>query len=190
MYFKQVDEIITGTKTQTRRIVRVGEELWPDYVNPQGGYSPAVVAKRLKWQVGRDYAVSPGRGKSGVWIYRTGKAVSWLTPTRKLSRLDMDISLSDGWKPLRIRLLEIRREPLQDITEVDARAEGYPEDEDERKCGYCDWGEQVVDPPPSVACICSPATWYRDLWNSINTRKGTRWDDSPHVWVLEFEVVR
>ena len=29
---------------------------------------------------------------------------------------------------------------------------------------------------------------YARVWDSINTRKGTRWADNPAVWVLAFEV--
>jgi len=60
----------------------------------------------------------------------------------------------------RVEIVSIRRELLQNITEEDARAEG-------------------------VASVAE----YRALWDSINDRKGTRWDDNPLVWVISFKLV-
>jgi hypothetical protein len=57
------EKVLRDEKTQTRRIVKPGETLWcrndgADYVADGNG--------RKKWQVGRTYAVQPGRGKSAV----------------------------------------------------------------------------------------------------------------------------
>jgi len=43
--------------------------------------------------------------------------------------------------------------------------------------------------------IVKPLNWvsldmrlvFEALWDSINTKKGTRWEDNPEVWVLTFE---
>jgi hypothetical protein len=171
MYFKQIDEIVAGTKTQTRRIVKENEmplTSWtPDHIT-----DVVIMRKngpttdfRLKWQVGRDYAVSPGRGKPGVW---------WREATKHYPPQWTEFFIDEcGWNPLRIRLTAIRQEYVQDISEEDALAEGYgdwPYDPNVKHPNYFDW--------------------YRDLWQSINTRKGTRWQDNPLCWVLEFQVVK
>jgi len=66
------DMILRGEKTQTRRVAKPGETWEP--------YSEAVITssyrlplphqmspvKRVKWQVGKTYALQPGRGKSEV----------------------------------------------------------------------------------------------------------------------------
>ena len=137
MIFRQWRQVLDGTKTQTRRLWREGDYTW---ITPElGAVEPPFVRilevsrhdsqdhHRLRWAVGRDYAVQPGR---------TEKSLG------------------------RIKILEIRREHLQEISEQDAIAEG-------------------VD---SVAS-------YAALWDSINTKKGTRWADNPDVWVLTFELV-
>lgn len=36
----------------------------------------------------------------------------------------------------------------------------------------------------------TPEGAYRALWQSINKKKGVRWQDNPDVWVIEFELVR
>ena len=63
----------------------------------------------------------------------------------------------------RFRLLSIRQELLQAITNADARAEGL---------GY--------------ACPINP---FARLWNDIHTTPGTRWLDNPQVFALTFELV-
>jgi hypothetical protein len=60
-------QVLDGTKTQTRRLVKPGEEL----INP--GFGATVLQEadnmtgyRNKWTVGRTYAVQPGRGKEAI----------------------------------------------------------------------------------------------------------------------------
>lgn len=56
--------VLSGQKTQTRRLVKLGETLitdsllFGDRILMGSGY--------CKWQVGRTYAVQPGRGKKAV----------------------------------------------------------------------------------------------------------------------------
>jgi hypothetical protein len=178
MIFKQVQEIIEGTKTQTRRVVKGGEFGVPTKY-PNGVYSPRLVigevkkwhpihqpdTARLKWQVGRDYAVVPKRGEPGVWWHPMAK--TWRGPTRKLSGLDVEIA----------RITSIHREPLQAITEADAIAEGC-----KGKTVYTGYTNE--DQPDYDM---TPRDVYRELWESINGAGS--WDKAGDVWVIEFEVV-
>lgn len=59
-----------------------------------------------------------------------------------------------------VRFTKIHSEHLQSITHDDALAEG-------------------------VGSVLE----YKALWNSINKKKGIRWDDNPRVWVITFEYV-
>lgn len=66
----------------------------------------------------------------------------------------------------RILITGIRRERLRDISMYDIECEGVVigrHDETYKRFG--------------------------ELWNSIHTKSGTRWQDNPDVWVLEFELV-
>jgi len=75
----------------------------------------------------------------------------------------------------RFRLLNIRREHLQDISARDAINEGV------ELSGLQDY--------PAYAFSDNVLRRFAELWDSINTKPGTRWQDNPEVWVLEFEVI-
>jgi hypothetical protein len=97
MIFQHYIDVIDGTKTQTRRVVKDGETLHPAAITGLRSIDdqkPWIwTAKRwLKWQVGRTYAIQAGR--SGPTLGR-------------------------------FRLTGIRRESLWEITAEDAEAEGY-----------------------------------------------------------------
>ena len=64
-----------------------------------------------------------------------------------------------------LRVLDVRVERVQRITDREARAEGVGE-----------WG-------------CDTIEVFQDLWDSINARRGHAWDTNPWVWVVEFEEV-
>lgn len=162
MLFKPelIAEIKAGRKTQTRRVVKPGEtalRATDDHVYyteipgkfSYTGLTTSIITEavydansRIKWQVGRVYAICPGRGKPGVGF---------------------------------IRLTAIQQERVQDIRDAGALAEGFPPD-------WIPWDTQEL-------VLTFPREWYRLTWDAINTRKGTRWQDNPDVWVLTFEYV-
>lgn len=215
MYFKQIEEIANRLKGQTRRVQTANERLWylpwtaPLTIRgldqPTGDFIRPVVVidygdhHRVKWAAGRSdfphldktYAVSPGRGKPTAWWhpslcngpevilpgdprYERGASGAW----------DWE---RWGYQPLRIRILDIRSEHLLNISEADALAEGVTCE----ACGFSG-AYDTIDYPSmehrSVPCDCGgPVGKYLDLWESINDRPGTRWQDNPLVWVLVFE---
>ena len=65
------DKILNGEKTQTRRLFREGDYTW---LAP--GSAGARITEvcdrnhRVKWQVGRSYAVQPGRGKKTIGRFK------------------------------------------------------------------------------------------------------------------------
>ena len=120
MIFRQWQQVLDGTKTQTRRL-----QAQPPHI-------------------GRTYAVQPGCGKPAVG---------------------------------RIRIISIRQERLQEISEDDVLAEGV-----ELQTWAWPFSWPRTDSWPRTA-------GYAQLWNSIYTKPGTRWQDNPPVWVLEFELV-
>lgn len=99
MIFKQIDEILSGKKTQTRRVERVDYAY--SYYAPNGLdhihtiylWNEDGTDFRKYLYIGQTHAIVPKRGAK---------------------------SIPDG----RIRILDIRQERLHAITEADARAEG------------------------------------------------------------------
>lgn len=67
-----------------------------------------------------------------------------------------------------LRVTDVRVERVQDISEDDARAEGYP---------YFDFATNM----PVL-------TDFTSLWDSINAKRGHGWDTNPWVWVITFEL--
>jgi len=76
-----------------------------------------------------------------------------------------------------LRVLEVRVERVQDITEEGGRAENCVA----RGPGLC-----TEDPDAYMGCR-SARTAFRRLWDSINAKRGYGWDANPWVWVVRFE---
>lgn len=70
-----------------------------------------------------------------------------------------------------LRITAVRVERLQDISEDDARAEGWP-------------GPITETGFP----IASPLAWFANVWTSINGPGA--WEANPWVWVVAFERVK
>lgn len=148
---ENADKVMAGTKTQTRRLVKSNDDGWIYDLALDGSVSSySAVIRDAGW----------------LWSANAPKRIrKWV-----IGRI---YSVQPGrGKPTigRIRLLSIRKEKLQDISEEDALAElGYglsynPNDE-------------------------FPIRDFSYLWDSINP-KGKRWADNPDVWALTFEVVK
>ena len=176
MIFKHHQQVLNGTKTQTRRLVKPNElasgsrgggqhwihAVWIDTKGvhdrrfEQHGFircSLVVLESlyRLKWAVGKGFFADK---TYAVQPGRGKKAVG------------------------RIRITEIRRERVQDISEEDAQREGWDMSNMNSHSRY--------DPVTMTKAI----EWFHGLWDSIHKKPGTRWTDNPEVWVLTFEVVR
>ncbi len=105
-----IDKVLDGTKTQTRRLVKLGEWAWVMDKELMGGvkgydlvrvpYDKVIYAVqsvetatgRTKWQTFSTYAVQPGRNKKSV---------------------------------ARIRLLRMWKEDVREISLKDVKAEGF-----------------------------------------------------------------
>ncbi len=66
-----------------------------------------------------------------------------------------------------LNVTEVRVQRLQDISEADGYAEGIPHD----------YGESIHGPDG-----------YRDLWSTLHTKPGERWEDNPWVVATSFSV--
>ncbi len=71
-----------------------------------------------------------------------------------------------------LEITELRVERLQEITQEDAKAEGV------KPCGWL--GNARLD---------DYKLGFRNLWNSINAKRGYGWEVNPWVWVIGFKKV-
>jgi len=131
-------------KTMTRRLVKEGER--DGEVGGSKGYVPCVYTnknKKIKWQVGKSYAVQSGRGKPTVWYcpycvkhntkgnadvdFEINKIFDVSGNFNKLAHPELYECFQCGmpWKPLRILITGIKKERLLDISEEDAKKEGF-----------------------------------------------------------------
>jgi hypothetical protein len=68
---------------------------------------------------------------------------------------------------LTLRVLSTRPQLVQDISEADARAEGYD---------------------PSRESL-SPIDWFARLWDRLAVTESLRWAANPWLWVVHFELI-
>lgn len=100
---------------------------------------------------------------------------------REGATVQEDVSIS--WRPsifmprwasrITLEITGVRVERLQDITEEDAKEEGVP------PMIFSDGGYGKPDYRDG----------FRQLWDSINAKRGFGWDVNPWVWVIEFRRV-
>jgi len=103
----------------------------------------------------------------------------------------VDIGVGEhGWKPsihmpreaarLFLTVKDIQVERLQDITEEDVIAEGI-------KNVFKHHAHH--DGCTGIAITANHKGQFRDLWDSINKKRGYGWDVNPWVWVVKFDRV-
>lgn len=71
-----------------------------------------------------------------------------------------------------LEIADVRVERLQNISEADAIAEGWPKE---------------IDPGVHTGGSGDPLDWYHGLWESINGPGS--WERNPWVWAVEFQQV-
>jgi hypothetical protein len=77
---------------------------------------------------------------------------------------------------LQLRVTDVRVERVQEITPSDAKSEG-----DKERSGFPEFYRRGE--------MCH-VDWFKELWNSINEKRGYGWEANPFVWVVEFERVK
>lgn len=125
MLFKEelAQKILTGEKTQTRRPIKPGEQL----VERDGLKTVLTAGGRVKYQVGRDYAVQYGRGKPCRW-YGPSYLLSWDAyqfNVEQNGEYAETIFRQSGFRPMRIVVTDIREEDVREINLHDSIQEGF-----------------------------------------------------------------
>jgi hypothetical protein len=126
-------------------------ETWANISKP--GYPPEIIYKA------DDDHHDPANDAPGEYEFDGGK---WRSPYHLFKK---DARL---W----LEVVSVRVERVQDISEWDARAEGWP-------------AERELF--PAINTMYKVQRWYRGLWDSLNAKRGYGWEQNPWVWVIEFK---
>ncbi len=186
-----VRALLDGTKTQTRRILKLKpgfdvEErddgtLWPWAEHPdcdddvwmpcpQGEIGDQLWVRET-WAYGI-HAMAAERDEDGPFVY----AADGTTQGRLCDRWTPSIHMPRWASRILLDIKAVRVERLQDISEADAIAEGI----EKTANGFWSlYGTADVDG------TYSPRSSYRALWESISGPGS--WDANPWVWVVEFQ---
>lgn len=178
-----VREIIEGRKTQTRRVIV------PQPTNMQDERRRLSVESdaRRKYPPGDLLWVRETWRFVGVDMNRHGRThhvedcvVEYRDETQRTIEVDWQIGEAEllrhnRWRPsihmprwasrLTLRITDVRVQRLQEITEEDAKAEGFSD------------GERRE----------TAREHFRELWNFINGKRAP-WSNNPWVWAISFEV--
>ncbi|CNJ54133.1 phage-like protein [Yersinia rohdei] len=188
---EMVNAILSGRKTQTRRIIKLplidknmgcelaGNELAGEVA--AGDYRNCPLGKPgdQLW-VRECFRVHSRATDVATLVYRASERHSWTEQTRRVPVSDCNRPVSpEKWTPSlhmprwasRINLLitGVRVERLNTISTGDAMAEGYP-------------AEREATGGPLDAWL-----WFRDLWDGIYP--DNTFEVNPWVWVINFECM-
>lgn len=85
-----------------------------------------------------------------------------------------------------LEITDVRVQQLQEISETDARAEGF---EAEMVHGdTCD-SQSFCDGHTCGAVDCSARNNFEITWDSLNSKRGYSWESNPWVWAITFKRV-
>ena len=193
-----VRAILDGRKTVTRRVAKLN-------------YAGRVALRGRQWHVDDPNAfLACPYGVPGdrLWVRENFMPAPMEVPPESPRRTRWDIVYAAGgaeermapaaynpmlynyerWSPsihmprwasrITLEVVGVRVERLQEIVQADAIAEGGPPDDQtisavSREFGYEDW----------------PRSWFAQLWDNINAKRGYGWDANPWVWRIEFRRI-
>lgn len=175
-----VRALLDGTKTQTRRVVKLPEGTSHVHVDPGGtvfGPGPYIIATLASGEGHPRIRCPYGKPGDRLWV-REAFAPRYFDDGKPGYRADWDGRAADlvrepKWKPsihmprelsrITLEITDVRVEGLQDISDEDARAEG-------------------CQPHPLTSVLA-----FAELWESING-KGA-WKTNPFCWAISFKRV-
>jgi hypothetical protein len=214
-----VRAIIEGRKTQTRRILKPAfektapvvnlkehgcndpKEYSGDYNDPYSwGYPGAEDGADMSiggWLGLNPYGMPSEKDQFGVYGSRLWVRETFLeqhkrgffykatdeNPLPQLYHWRPSIHMPRRASRITLEITDVRVERVQDISHADILAEGINSDD----------VYEAVDkrqPKNKNYCIGESYRWaYKDLWDSLNAKRGFGWNVNPWVWVICFKRV-
>lgn len=209
---EMVRAILDGRKTQTRRVIKPQPEYrdgyrywWKGDWDTRGGpcagvcthgspgngeatwtleemkdYSPYGVPGDLLWvkETWKSNGSYPDNGVTYI-EYRAGGR--WERPNNEWAKY---LKADKKWRPsifmpkwacrLWLKVKSVRVERVQEIRQADVLSEGVE-------------SYQIDKFRPHFHRDDCPGLAFREVWDSINAKRGFGWDMNPFVWVVEFE---
>jgi hypothetical protein len=187
-----VRAILDGRKTQTRRVINpqpIRDPYPCHYV--RSGYAleglpnergvKGCSCKEIKFP----FAAAKPNGRDLLWVRETFADSGPSDNRHIVYKADVSVEpervpFGGNWRPsifmpryfsrLTLEITNIRVERLQEISEVDAIAEGV----------QCD---------PTFPAALTNRTAFGKGWDTLNAKRGYSWDSNPWVWVIEFDKI-
>ena len=170
-----------GIKSITRRGVKIPSWTWDKHndlkLTPEGDLLALSRKSKEHEPIKPPYAIG-----DVLWVRESFQEMQDGTFYYKA---DTD-NWTQPWKPpihmprsaarIFLRVVSVRVERLQDISEEDARAEGA-NFKDGKNVGFEEKMRRSV------------IERFVDLWNGLNAGRGLGWEVNPWVWVVEFEEI-
>lgn len=195
-----VRAILSGAKTQTRRVVKIKKQKhdgnngymftnqFGEVVRQQCSYG--IIGDRL-WV--REtfycddyrYPNGPNHELKHLMEYRASHDCrDW-----EAGCPCCDENMRGNWKPsihmprwasrINLEITNVRVEQIQDINASGVQAEGI-----------CEWPFAFYDSGDGIKSKSKDLNQFRVLWNSINEKRGFGWDKNPWVWAIDFKHIK
>jgi hypothetical protein len=204
---EMVRAILDGRKTQTRRVMKRQPPAWVSDIIANGdrfvsAYSNRSAIKPFEYSAHCPY----GQPGDRLWVRESWRR-SFGTGSDEVFYAadvsDYDRAEKGPWKPsihmpravsrLTIEITGVYVQRIQDLTEGDAEREGV-EHPPERWPSFGMAGGTATEARAQDAWLAKYGRdWhrrkYRELWDSLNAKRGYGWDVNPWVWALMFRRV-
>ena len=196
---EMVKAILDGRKTMTRRVCKYQ----PSMSVRKAGSMWGIKGGDALWHFGHKIVSCPyGQPGDQLWVRET-----WMPFTEQGCPVGATIYRAtdhpepDGDSPLRwnpsifmpmsasritLEITAVRVERVQDISADDVQAEGID---------VVAKLPVFISPKKSMESLVALSktiaqSLYKELWDSLNAKRGCGWDANPWVWVLSFKRVK
>ena len=190
-----VRAILNGNKTMTRRVVKPNGE--SSLVRCPYGTVGDRLWVRETWRTCSVYdPCAPSQIDSGASVLWVADGSRRLNGLEDWGKVRTSIFMPRWASRITLEIVRVRVEPVQEITEEDAKSEGisaitkdgslvkYGIPDSDGLPGSDDSGWNWKQWTPDVRDA------FAKLWDSINAKRGCGWKMNPWVWVVEFKVVK